>query len=90
MACLGDAAIWQVAVSMQTRPYCAVLCHHSRPLLLLACLQVAYIDKQLLATASVPGRKVELFRHASVLLASTHQHWLAGASGLPQQQEAYR
>jgi hypothetical protein len=52
--------------------------------------QVAYIDKQLLATASVPGRKVELFRHASVLLASTQQQWVAGASGLPQQQEAYR
>lgn len=53
-------------------------------------MQVAYIDKQLLATASVPGRKVELFRHASVLLASTQQQWMAGASGLPQQQEAYR
>lgn len=53
-------------------------------------LQVAYIDKQKLATASVPGSKVELFRNASVLLASTHQQQLWSAAGLPQHQEAYR
>lgn len=53
-------------------------------------LQVAYIDKQLLASTSVPGRKLDLFRNASVLLASTHQQKLAAAAGLPQQQEACR
>lgn len=53
-------------------------------------LQVAYIDKQLLASASVPGRKVELFRNASVLLASTQQEKLAAAAGLQQPCEAFR
>lgn len=51
---------------------------------------MAYIDKQLLASASVPGRKVELFRNASVLLASTQQEKLAAAAGLQQPHEAFR
>jgi len=52
--------------------------------------QVAYIDRQLLVTASRPGHKVELFRHASVLLTSTRQQELAAAVGLPLHKEAYR
>jgi hypothetical protein len=66
--------------------YCTVLCCAG----CLAFLQVAYIDKQLLASASVPGRKVELFRNASVLLASSQQEKLAAAAGLQQPREAFR
>jgi len=57
---------------------------------LLCVQQVAYIDRQLLVTASRPGHKVELFRHASVLLASTRQQQLAAAVGLPGNKQAYR
>jgi hypothetical protein len=53
-------------------------------------LQVAYIDKQLLVTASRPGAKVELFRNASVLLTSKRQKQLARAAGLPANKHAYR
>lgn len=56
----------------------------------LCAVQIAYIDKQLLVAASEPGCRVDVFRHASVLLASTHQQRLAAATGLEVRQEAYR
>jgi hypothetical protein len=55
-----------------------------------ASVQVAFIDKAWLASASRPGARVDVFRQASVLLASERSRRLAAAAGLHATTEAYR